>query len=453
MVTVEIGRDGTLGARPAQPCSAATGAGAAEARAETLPVPGTSARSRPRSASVDVVLPILHGPFGEDGRSRGCSRWRASPYVGAGYAASALCMDKDLFKAVMRDQGIPVTRNITLRDGDPAREPVRLPRLREAGAARLLGRDHEGARRRRARRGRRARLPARREGARRGVRRRDRGRGRRARQPASRSRRSPARSSSRATSGTTTRRSTTRARWTWSSRPDHAPSRPRACRSSRSRRSSRPSARGWPASTASSASDGEVLVNELNTIPGLHRDERLREALRGLGHPVPELLERLIELALERHERRAQLAVLASEIARGAGRPPRAPCPGYPESCATARGRPVGDHERSHRGGGCHGRRPRHIRDERDLAEEIPRPERWQQPGVAADVGRPFQEHEELAPARHLPWSAPSPPADRLRRRAGRSARARPSKARKERHVSASLSIFESLSSPLRRRV
>src|SRR5690242_15724143 len=42
------------------------------------------------------------------------------PYVGADHAASALCMDKDLFKAVMRDQGIPVTRNITLRDGAAA---------------------------------------------------------------------------------------------------------------------------------------------------------------------------------------------------------------------------------------------------------------------------------------------------------------------------------------------
>jgi D-alanine-D-alanine ligase len=39
------------------------------------------------------------------------------PYVGAGVAASALCMDKDLFKAVMRDQRVPVTRNITLRAG------------------------------------------------------------------------------------------------------------------------------------------------------------------------------------------------------------------------------------------------------------------------------------------------------------------------------------------------
>ena len=56
--------------------------------------------------------------------------------------------------------------------------------------------------------------------------------------------------------------------------------------------------------------DGEVIVNEINTIPGIHRDERLREALRGVRDPVRELLDRLIELALERHERRSQARLL-----------------------------------------------------------------------------------------------------------------------------------------------
>ncbi len=49
------------------------------------------------------------------------------PYVGAGVAASALCMDKDLFKAVLRDRGIPVARNVTLRDGDPPEHPFPYP--------------------------------------------------------------------------------------------------------------------------------------------------------------------------------------------------------------------------------------------------------------------------------------------------------------------------------------
>ena len=66
---------------------------------------------------MDVVFPILHGPFGEDGTVQGLLELAGVPYVGAGVAASALCMDKDLFKSVMRDHDIPVARNVTLREG------------------------------------------------------------------------------------------------------------------------------------------------------------------------------------------------------------------------------------------------------------------------------------------------------------------------------------------------
>jgi D-alanine-D-alanine ligase len=85
-----------------------------------LPVPAAAGEVASTLAQVEVVLPILHGPFGEDGRLQGLLEMADVPYVGADHAASALCMDKDLFKAVMRDQGIPVTRNITLRTGDAA---------------------------------------------------------------------------------------------------------------------------------------------------------------------------------------------------------------------------------------------------------------------------------------------------------------------------------------------
>ena len=76
---------------------------------------------------VDVVLPILHGPFGEDGTVQGLLELADVPYVGSGVAASALCMDKDLCKAVLRDRGIPVARSVTLRDGDPAANPFSYP--------------------------------------------------------------------------------------------------------------------------------------------------------------------------------------------------------------------------------------------------------------------------------------------------------------------------------------
>jgi D-alanine-D-alanine ligase len=96
------------------------------APAETLPIPTDRRPPEPLSA-VDVVLPVLHGPFGEDGTVQGLLELADVPYVGAGVAASALCMDKDLFKAVLRDRGVPVARNVTVRLGDPVRNPFDYP--------------------------------------------------------------------------------------------------------------------------------------------------------------------------------------------------------------------------------------------------------------------------------------------------------------------------------------
>jgi D-alanine-D-alanine ligase len=78
-------------------------------------------------SDVDVVFPVLHGPFGEDGTVQGLLELANVPYVGAGVLGSALCMDKDLFKSVLRDHGIPVTENITLRAGDEPRNPFGFP--------------------------------------------------------------------------------------------------------------------------------------------------------------------------------------------------------------------------------------------------------------------------------------------------------------------------------------
>ena len=108
-VTVEIGRDGRW--------ELGSGASAGSV-AETLPVPTTGGVPA-TLGDVDVVLPILHGPFGEDGTVQGLLELAGVPYVGAGVAASAVCMDKDLAKAVLRARGIPVTRSVTIREGDP----------------------------------------------------------------------------------------------------------------------------------------------------------------------------------------------------------------------------------------------------------------------------------------------------------------------------------------------
>ncbi|HET9323527.1 MAG TPA: D-alanine--D-alanine ligase family protein [Gaiellaceae bacterium] len=95
--------------------------------AETLPVPTGDSRSRRLLGEVDVVLPVMHGPFGEDGTVQGLLELAGVPYVGAGVTASALCMDKDLFKAVCRDKGIPVTRSVTVRNGDRPDNPFGYP--------------------------------------------------------------------------------------------------------------------------------------------------------------------------------------------------------------------------------------------------------------------------------------------------------------------------------------
>jgi D-alanine-D-alanine ligase len=116
--SIEIGRDGRWELGTSQPPSISDGAAAPATTAETLPV---LAGSTPATVlgEIDVVLPILHGPFGEDGTVQGLLELAGVPYVGAGVAASALCMDKDLCKAVLRDRGIPVARNVTLRHADP----------------------------------------------------------------------------------------------------------------------------------------------------------------------------------------------------------------------------------------------------------------------------------------------------------------------------------------------
>jgi D-alanine-D-alanine ligase len=82
---IEIGRDGTW-RHEGEPLSITPGAGLLEA---------------------DVVFPVLHGPFGEDGSVQGTLEMLDVAYVGAGVEASATCMDKVLFKELMALRGRP----------------------------------------------------------------------------------------------------------------------------------------------------------------------------------------------------------------------------------------------------------------------------------------------------------------------------------------------------------
>ncbi len=93
---IEIGRDGVW-------------------RADGVELALTPGRGMP---GVDVVFPVLHGPFGEDGTVQGLLELLDVPYVGAGVLASAACMDKVVFKELMASAGLPQVayRAVTARD-------------------------------------------------------------------------------------------------------------------------------------------------------------------------------------------------------------------------------------------------------------------------------------------------------------------------------------------------
>ena len=61
-----------------------------------------------RASSLDVVFPVLHGPYGEDGTVQGLLELANVPYVGAGVLASAVGMDKAAMKLVFAASGLPI---------------------------------------------------------------------------------------------------------------------------------------------------------------------------------------------------------------------------------------------------------------------------------------------------------------------------------------------------------
>jgi D-alanine-D-alanine ligase len=67
---------------------------------------------------VDVVLPVLHGPYGEDGTIQGLLEMAGVPYVGAGVLASAVSMDKEYMNLVFKAKGLPVGPYVVLHERD-----------------------------------------------------------------------------------------------------------------------------------------------------------------------------------------------------------------------------------------------------------------------------------------------------------------------------------------------
>jgi D-alanine-D-alanine ligase len=81
----------------------------------------------PGLGEVDVVLPLLHGPFGEDGTIQGLLEMAGIRYAGAGVLASAVGMDKEYMKLLFAARGLPIGPHVVVRDHDwtsPARKRV-----------------------------------------------------------------------------------------------------------------------------------------------------------------------------------------------------------------------------------------------------------------------------------------------------------------------------------------
>jgi D-alanine-D-alanine ligase len=80
-------------------------------------------------ASVDVVFPVLHGPYGEDGTIQGLLELAGVPYVGAGVLASAVGMDKEFSKKLLAAEGLPIGPHAVLRPSRAALRPEECERL------------------------------------------------------------------------------------------------------------------------------------------------------------------------------------------------------------------------------------------------------------------------------------------------------------------------------------
>jgi D-alanine-D-alanine ligase len=85
-----------------------------------------------RVRGVDVIFPVLHGTFGEDGTLQGLLELAGFPYVGAGVLASSAGMDKDVMKRLFRDSGLPVVDWEVVLRSEWKRNPARLRKLIEA---------------------------------------------------------------------------------------------------------------------------------------------------------------------------------------------------------------------------------------------------------------------------------------------------------------------------------
>ena len=89
-------------------------------------------RAADRAINVDVIFPVLHGTFGEDGTIQGLLELADIPYVGAGVLGSAAGMDKDVMKSLFRSAGLPIVKHVTFLRSEWASQPKKIRKTVEA---------------------------------------------------------------------------------------------------------------------------------------------------------------------------------------------------------------------------------------------------------------------------------------------------------------------------------
>jgi len=117
----------------------ATSSAAILAKGEDILVPPVPAQSAltplqsqlpaaesPEAVQVDVIFPVLHGTFGEDGTIQGLLELADVAYVGAGVLGSAAGMDKDVMKRLFRDAGLPIVKHITVLRSEWESQPKKI---------------------------------------------------------------------------------------------------------------------------------------------------------------------------------------------------------------------------------------------------------------------------------------------------------------------------------------
>ncbi len=112
---------------PPQPHSAGLAPFQTDATSQSL-----TRRAADRAINVDIVFPVLHGTFGEDGTIQGLLELADLPYVGAGVLGSAAGMDKDVMKSLFRAAGLPIVKHATILRSDWESEPRKTQKLIES---------------------------------------------------------------------------------------------------------------------------------------------------------------------------------------------------------------------------------------------------------------------------------------------------------------------------------